>query len=179
MQLYDESMHVPLIVRFPAGKGPTAGTRLGTLADLLDVAPTIADLFGVMGRGGSDQKFQGRSLLPALTGAAAEGEGEAAVLSRTVWDRPRYARRDDGYKFVYDTRTGDEELYDVARDPGEKTNLVASDPLRAAWSRQALHHWIASVARTATSGTVAPASLTPEQCENLRSLGYVEKCIAR
>ena len=175
VQLYDESMHVPLIVRFPAGQGPPAGTRLGTLADLLDVAPTIADLFGVMGRGGSDRQFQGRSLLPAVLGA----KGETAILSRTVWDRPRYARRDAGYKFVYDTRTGDEELYDLTRDPAEKTNLVASDPLRAAWSRQALHHWIASAARAATSGAVPAARLTPEECENLRSLGYVEKCSAR
>jgi arylsulfatase A-like enzyme len=126
-----------------------------------------------MGRGGSDQKFQGRSLLPALTGAEAEEEGEAAVLSRTVWDRPRYARRDDGYKFIYDTRTGDEELYDIAQDPGEKTNLVASDPLRAAWSRQALHHWIASAARAETSGIVAPGDVSREQCENLKALGYV------
>ncbi|HET6899236.1 MAG TPA: sulfatase, partial [Vicinamibacteria bacterium] len=147
VQLYDESVHVPLIVRFPAGQGPPAGTRIGTLADLLDVAPTIADLFGVMGRGGSDRRFQGRSLLPAVLGA----KGETAILSRTVWDRPRYARRDAGHKFVYDTRTGEEELYDLARDPGEKTNLVASDPLRAAWSRQELHHWIASAARAATA----------------------------
>jgi arylsulfatase A-like enzyme len=169
VQLYDESMHIPLIVRFPAGKGPAPGTRLRTLADLLDVAPTIADLFGVMGRGGSERQFQGRSLLPALMGA----EGETAILSRTVWDRPRYARRDAGYKYVYDTRTGEEELYDVIRDPGERTNLVAADPLRAAWSRQALHHWIASAARAAAPGAVAPAQLTREQCENLKALGYL------
>jgi arylsulfatase A-like enzyme len=170
VQLYDESAHVPLIVRFPAGQGPAAGTRLRTLADLLDVAPTIADLFGVMGRGGSDRQFQGRSLLPVLLGA----EGETAILSRTVWDRPRYARRDATHKFVYDTRTGEEELYDLTRDPGEKTNLVASDPLRAAWSRQSLHHWIASVARAATAeGTMAPGRLTREECENLKALGYL------
>ena len=169
VQLYDESVHVPLIVRFPAGQGPPAGTRIGTLADLLDVAPTIADLFGVMGQGGSDRRFQGRSLLPAVLGA----KGETAILSRTVWDRPRYARRDADYKFVYDTRTGEEELYDLARDPGEKTSLVASDPLRAAWSRQELHHWIASAARAATEGAVRPEKLTREQCENLKALGYI------
>jgi arylsulfatase A-like enzyme len=170
VQLYDESVHVPLIVRFPAGQGPPAGTRIGTLADLLDVAPTIADLFGVMGQGSSGRQFQGRSLLPVILGAP----GETAVLSRTVWDRPRYARRDEGYKFIYDTRTGDEELYDLARDPGEKTNLVTADPLRAAWSRQSLHHWIASAARAAVSeGAIAPGRLTREQCENLKALGYL------
>jgi arylsulfatase A-like enzyme len=142
---------------------------VGTLADLLDVAPTCADLCGVMGRGASDRQFQGRSLLPAILGA----KGETAILSRTVWDRPRYARRDEGYKFIYDTRTGEEELYDLTRDPGEKTNLVGSDPLRAAWSRQSLHHWIASSARAATSGSVVPKGLSREQCENLKALGYV------
>jgi hypothetical protein len=90
-----------------------------------------------------------------------------------VWDRPRYARRDAAFKFVYDTRTGGEELYDLARDPGEKTNLVASDPLRAAWSRQELHHWIASAARAATSGAVTPAKLPRDLCENLKALGYI------
>ena len=169
VQLYDESVHVPLIVRFPAGKGPPAGTRVKGLADLLDLAPTIADLFGVLGRGGSDRQFQGRSLLPVLGG----GAGETAILSRTVWDRPRYALRDAAYKFLYDTRTGQEELYDLAQDPGETRNLVAAQPLRAAWSRQALHHWIASAAREATSGTAPPERMSKEQCENLRALGYL------
>jgi arylsulfatase A-like enzyme len=122
-----------------------------------------------MGRGGSDRQFQGRSLLPAVLGR----DGETAILSATVWDRPRYARRDAEYKYVYDTRTGEEELYDLTRDPGEKTNLVTADPLRAAWSRQSLHHWIASAARAATSGTVTSDHLTRDQCENLKALGYI------
>ena len=91
----------------------------------------------------------------------------------TVWDRPRYSRRDERYKFIYDTRTGEEELYLLPADPGEKRNLVSSDPLRAAWSRESLHHWIASVARATSAGTVEPAALTREQCENLKSMGYL------
>ena len=87
--------------------------------------------------------------------------GKTAVLSRTVWDRPALRARDEGYKFVYDTRTGDEQLYDLAADPGEKTNLVGADPLRAAWSRQALQHWIASAARAAMSGSGAAAAADP------------------
>jgi arylsulfatase A-like enzyme len=169
VQLYDESIRVPLIVRLPAGRGPAAGTRLTAMTDLLDIAPTIADLFGVLGRGGSDRRFQGRSLLPVLGGAA----GEVAVLSRTVWDRPRYALRDAAYKFLYDTRTGQEELYDLASDPGETRSLVGEQPLRAAFSRQVLHHWISSAARAATSGTAAPEKMTKEQCENLRALNYL------
>ena len=59
------------------------------------------------------------------------------------------------------------------RDPDEKRNLVVADPLRAAWAREELHHWIASVARGAAAGTVAPARMTREQCENLKSMGYL------
>ena len=173
VELYEEAMHVPLIVRFPAGKGPPAGTRIDGLADLLDVAPTIADLFGAWGRGGSDRQFHGRSLLGALSGAA----GEAAILSRTIWERPRYARRDASSKFIYDTRTGAEELYDLVRDPNEKSNLLVADPLRAAWAREELHHWIASVARGAAAGTVAPTRMTREQCENLKSMGYLDSSV--
>jgi len=94
----------------------------------------------MLGRGGSRGQFQGRSLLGALAGD--EDGARRAVLSRTVWDRPRYSRRDEQYKFIYDTRTGEEELYDLASDPGERTNLASRDPLRAAWARESLHHWI-------------------------------------
>ena len=136
VHLYEPSVHVPLIVRFPKGKGPS-GVRVPALADLLDLAPTIADVFGVRGKGGSDRAFQGRSLLPVIAGAP----GKPAVLSRTVWDRPRYALRDERFKYVYYTQTGEEWLYDLAEDPGETRDLAAREPLRTAYYRQELHAW--------------------------------------
>ena len=167
VQLYEPLTHVPLVVRFPAGRGP-AQTRVASFASLLDLAPTIADLFGVMGQGGSGREFQGRSLLDVIAGAP----GRPAVLSRTVWDRPRYALRDERYKFIDDTRTGEEQLYDLQADPGEARNLTATDPLRAAYYREALQHWTLGLARPEAAG--APGRvLTRAQCENLKSLGYL------
>ncbi len=121
VHVYEPSVRVPLIVRFPKSAG-LAGKRVAALADLLDVAPTIADIVGARGQGGSDREFQGRSLLPVVEGAP----GKPAVLSRTVWDRPRYALRDERYKFLYYTQTGEEWLYDLEADPGE-TRDVAPD----------------------------------------------------
>jgi arylsulfatase A-like enzyme len=167
VQLFEESVHIPLIVRFPAGKGP-AGKRVSGLTDLLDVAPTIADVFGVLGKGGSDRQFQGRSLLAVLDGAP----GKTAVLSRTVWDRPVYALRDDRHKFVYHTRTGEARLYDLRQDPGESRDAAAGDPLRTAYSRQVLHHSIGRLARGA-AGPGEGASLSCEQCQNLKAMGYL------
>jgi arylsulfatase A-like enzyme len=168
VQVYEPTVRVPLIVRFPKGTGP-AGQRVTALSDLLDVAPTIADIFGVRGKGGSDREFQGRSLLPVLLGAP----GKPAVLSRSVWDRPRYALRDERFKYLYDTRTGEERLYDLTVDPGEARDVADEVPLRAAYYRQALHAWTLRLARRGPSSGDS-AVLTCEQCENLRSLGYLD-----
>jgi arylsulfatase A-like enzyme len=168
VHVYEPSVHVPLIVHFPKAAG-LAGRRVAALADLLDVAPTIADVFGARGKGGSDREFQGRSLLPVIEGAP----GKPAVLSRTVWDRPRYALRDERYKLLYDTRTGEEHLYDVEADPGETRDVGPSEPLREAYYRQALHAWTLQLARRRPSGG-EQAQLSKEQCENLKALGYVQ-----
>jgi arylsulfatase A-like enzyme len=168
VHVYEPSVHIPLVIRFPKGTGP-AGTRVSGLADLLDVAPTIADVLGVRGKGGSDQAFQGRSLLPLVLGAP----GKPAVLSRTVWDRPRYALRDERYKFFFDTRTGEERLHDLEADPAEANNLAAERPLRAAFYRQALHDWTMQLARRPGAAS-AEAQLTCEQCQNLKALGYIQ-----
>jgi arylsulfatase A-like enzyme len=168
VHVYEPSVRVPLIVRFPEGAAK-AGRRVAGLADLLDVAPTIADVFGALGKGGSERAFQGRSLLPVIAGAP----GKPAVLSRTVWDRPRYALRDERYKFFYDTRTGEERLFDLEQDPGETRDVGPAEPLRAAYYRQALHAWTLQLARRGPAGGET-AELSPEQCENLKSLGYIQ-----
>jgi arylsulfatase A-like enzyme len=179
-QVYEQSTHVPLIVRVPGGP---RGTRVAQMVDLLDLAPTVLDLFGA-----SDTPFakqaQGTTLLPMLAGAGsrtggASGEG-VATLSRTVWDRPVYALRDLRYKLVYDTRTGREELYDLEADGGETTNLAGAQGVRAAYYRQALQQMLASL-RQEPSGAVSAPAAPPsrEQCENLKSLGYAsEACKA-
>jgi arylsulfatase A-like enzyme len=167
VQVYDESVHVPLIVRFPGGGGPR-GRRIPAFVDLLDLAPTIADLFGVLGRGGSEQAFQGRSLLPVLEGAP----GKPLVLSRSVWDRPRYALRDPRFAFLYDTRTGEEALYERGADPGETRDIGAEQPVRASYYRQELLHWIVRLGqrRGAEAEAVKP---TREECQNMKAIGYL------
>jgi len=159
---------VPLIVRFPAGKGPH-GVRIRELVDLLDLAPTVMDAFGLRGQGSWEKAFQGRSLLPVIAGA----RGKPAVLSRTVWDRPVYALRDARFKYVYDTRSGEGWLFDLEQDPGETRDVQAAEPLRAAYCRESLQQWVANLADAAHEAGVAPAgTMTREQCEQLKALGY-------
>jgi len=169
VQVYEESAHIPLIVHFPKGDFPR-GVRVGGLVDLLDVAPTVADVFGVRDRGGADREFQGQSLLPLLAG----GSGKPLVVSRTVWDRPRYALRDGTWTYVYDTATGEDLLFDTRVDPGETQDLSAGESLRTEWFRETLHHWMRHVFRPGgATAEAAPAAMTRDQCEDLKALGYI------
>ena len=169
-QVYEESAHVPLVVKLPKQAG-VAPRRVTGLVELGDLAPTIADLFGTLGQGGSDREFDGRTLLPLLTG----GAGRAEVVSRSVWERPLYALRGERFKLIRDTRSGDEELYGLEGDPKEKQNLAKQQPIRAAALRQDLFAWMARV-RERRAGAGEKSSLTKEQCENMRSLGYLGAC---
>jgi arylsulfatase A-like enzyme len=167
VNLFEESVHVPLIVRFPKGTGPV-GVRVAGLVDSLDLAPTIADIVGALGVAGSDREFQGRSLLPMAMGAP----GKPAVLSRTIWERPRYTLRDLRYTFFFDSRTGEERLFDRNADPGETRDVGASEPLRTAFFRQTLHQFVRHAGGAVRSG-VESGGMTRDQCESLKSLGYL------
>jgi len=164
-QLYDESVHIPLVLRLP--RGP-AGLRLGALVDLLDIAPTVADIFGLGGDGGSAPAFQGESLLGLLAG----GRRRDFVVSRSAGEQPKYAWRDARHKLIFGTRYGQQELYDLTADPGEQSESSAAQPLLAAHLRQQLLARIEALKRAGATSVEATA-LTPEQRENLKALGYI------
>ena len=95
------------------------------------------------------------------------------ALTRTIWDRPIYARVDGSHKLIYDTRTGSQQLYDLAADPGERSDRAAADPIVAAFHRQALQETIARLASRPVASAPDQAEMTREQCENLKALGYL------
>jgi len=166
-QLFDPALQVPLVVRFPRGSGP-AGIRVRGLADLLDLAPTIADVMGVLDKGGARDAFEGRTLLPMLFGAP----GKDAIVSRTRGEQPRWSLRDARYKLVYDGKLGTSQIFDVAADPVERRDLAADDPFLAALYRQTLDRLLLEM-KPDTGRAAAERELNPEQLENLRALGYV------
>jgi arylsulfatase len=170
-QVYEESMHVPLIVRVPGSAAPR-GKRVTAQVDLLDIAPTVLDALGAAGPGRADREFQGRSLLPVLAGAP----GKDAVVSRTVWDRPVYGLRDGRFKYIHDTRTGAGLLFDLDKDPGESRPLQSEEALRAAYYRQTLHDWMARLRRPGgqTGAASLGGGLSKATCAELGALGYLD-----
>jgi N-acetylglucosamine-6-sulfatase len=117
---YEESLRVPMVV-----KGPALAPRVVTSMALnIDVAPTLLDLAGL----GVPREMQGKSLAGVLRGQAAAVHDaflyEYAPDSRLPVIPAIVALRTASQKYVtYPGRAGECELYDLAADPGEVTNL--------------------------------------------------------
>lgn len=124
--VYDELVHVPLLVFHPDGTLPD---RVPGLVSLLDVAPTVLSAFDLPApddyRGSPLQRFADES------GAGGYDAVVAEVSHRGAAADQRYQRSEAivGYrtsdrKYVRDNQTGAESFFDVAADPGE----IAPDP---------------------------------------------------
>lgn len=169
--LYDDELAIPLAVRLPGITGPRNG--VDCLAGIVDVMPTLCEYLGVECPG---QLF-GRSL---LGGAAAAGEPRYLV-SEGVGGQPSHrAVRNERFKLLYEPgrppggpRPNPWLLYDVTRDPQERTNLLAGDSeaVRGIFER------LQMVLRAPPPGgpaAGAPVPIDPAVGERLRELGYAE-----
>ena len=157
--LYDELLHVPLIVRAP---GHARGAAISAPVGLIDVAPTLCALAGIA----APPSFTGRSLQPALDGAALEPRPVA--MEGNFWGPSLSGWVADGYKLVVgQTET---RLFNLAADPQEQTDLSQRDPQR---TQQMLAEMTAALAAMqSAAGRSEPVTLPPEELERLRSLGY-------
>jgi arylsulfatase A-like enzyme len=121
--LYNEVIHVPLMVRVPGNKPRHAPE----VVQLIDLAPTITALFGVA----PPASFQGRSLVPALEGRALSPlPAFSEMPSSKAW--PHEARSmisaDGTYHVFHRVSDSRWEVYNLANDPTEKKNIADSDP---------------------------------------------------
>jgi arylsulfatase A-like enzyme len=121
---YEESIHVPLVVRVPWLSEALTDARLVSTAD---IAPTIAELTGVRTKIAQD----GLSLAPVLHRDAVPWRQEVLVCylgTRTHTGLPPRFRaiRTDRYKLVvYEDRS--RELFDLQADPNELNNFAGTD----------------------------------------------------
>ena len=166
--LYDEQIHVPLMVRWP-GEVP-AGRRIATPVGLIDVAPTVLELAGIESTAPRD----GRSLAASIRGSVEPPPRPTLGVRRLVDDPPGWGPgvklpvRDDRWKYVF---SSDEphELYDLAADPGEQHNVAGSQTERASAMREMIEKHVAALPRPHEA-----APLSDETRRALQALGYLE-----
>jgi arylsulfatase A-like enzyme len=141
--LYQEQIHLPLIVRMPAQPG---GRRIDSLVRSIDVYPTILEAVGVP----SPQPVTGESLLGLLQGHAGEpryayADGphkydlNAAMLARRPKDGNLYCLTDGTWKLLLRLDNPDDsELFNLASDPREARNVYRTEVAQAERLRRIL-----------------------------------------
>ena len=180
--VYGEMMHVPLVVRWPAGL--EAGRVVDEPVQLVDVMPTLLDLSGLEHPAG----MQGQSLVPLLRPAAGGrawtrrpvilekqpmGEAEHPEASEL------YGIIDGSWKLVHNKVAPNDrpefELYDAAKDRLDSNNVAAAHPDVVQRLAKVLNGWhtMAAAARLKPD-TETTKALSAEELQRLRSLGYVK-----
>jgi arylsulfatase A-like enzyme len=140
--LYDCTLRVPLIVRWPNGNLRT-GARLAPMRQLSDVAPTILEAAGVS----IPEEMDGKSLLGQMTGAEEPSGFDRIISLESTW-QAKYCLRTERHKFIL-AREQDllgnppRELYDLSADPLEVNNLAEQEKELASDFEQELEGWIA------------------------------------
>jgi len=119
--LYEEVLHVPLVI-VPPGGGEHAVRRELTAVE--DVAASSLDLLGVP-----------RAGIPGADLVAGPAPPERALaLGNLLFGEEWTGVRTPVLKYMR-SQSGEERLYDLARDPGERLNVVAAEPEAAAAAR--------------------------------------------
>lgn len=130
--LYDELVRAVLWVRPPGGID--GGRRVQATAGIVDIAPTVLDYVGASQRPPTD----GMSLRPFVEGSDEVDPERAVAIAHLRYGTDRWAVVYRGHKYIHTTESGQEELYDLAQDPGELHDLSATadlEPFRAALAR--------------------------------------------
>ncbi len=117
--LYAPLVRVPIAVRVP---GMKAGQRTD-LVSLVDLAPTILDLLGIVP---ANVPLDGTTLLPALFDAPSALRPANRALA--LHEQDQWSVVEWPYQLL--VRPADDlvELYDVEKDPAQKQDLAAQQP---------------------------------------------------
>ncbi len=167
-QPYEESIRVPLLVKFPQGEN--RGKRVKSPVELIDIYPAVLDYLGLS----PDEYVQGISFLPLIE--YGKTRTKPVFARQKSPDRARvYSLKKGRYKLVYDFSDGRAELYNLKADPGEKTDIAEKEPELAAYLEKKLIKTVkenASLAGSFKKSGGKPA-LSSKEIEKLKSLGYL------
>ncbi|MEW6381954.1 MAG: sulfatase-like hydrolase/transferase [bacterium] len=168
--LYEATLHVPLIFRYPARM--PKNTRIRSLVRLIDIAPSLLDVLGQK----APASMQGSSLLPLIS-------GQKKDLGLVLYCETDYPRFTYGWSPLEGIRTGqwkyikapESELYDLVKDPAEGNNLIQKEKKLAEKYQKDLADLKKRCASASAHGapSAKPVTLDPASREKLKSLGYV------
>jgi hypothetical protein len=116
---YAPLVRIPLAIRIPGVKG---GQRTD-LVSLVDLAPTLLDLLGIIPE---HMPLDGTNLVPALLDAPAELRAAGRAIA--IHEQEQWAIVEWPYQLLVRPADNLIELYDIEKDPLQKQDLAASQP---------------------------------------------------
>ena len=126
--MYEESLRMPLIVKWPGRTQP--GSRCSLMVQNLDYAETFLELAGVK----VPDDMQGMSLVPLLCGEHPDGWRKSIYYHYYEFPASHmvarhYGIRTQRYKLMHFYRTNEWEFYDLKKDPDELANEYSNPAL--------------------------------------------------
>lgn len=186
--LYEELLHVPLVVHWPGAIAP--GQRIDLPIQTIDIYPTLCALAGLPPV--EDVRGRDRAAMLARVDTAAGGpagngspqnpgastQAPSAAEPLFAWRYPREGEEEvsvfDGqYKLIRRPVSGD-LLFDLLADPGETTNLARSSVDRVDRLDQEIESWWAGRSRIVSGSDSTGIEIDQERMKWLEALGYVK-----
>jgi arylsulfatase A-like enzyme len=158
--MFEEVVRVPLIL---AGPRVPSGVRVDSLLSLVDVAPTVLSILDI----DVPATMRGRSL---VTAADDRDDGRALLIESPAYGPDATAIVFGRHKLVV-RADGVELLFDLERDPDERTNLITTSPETANAMRRRLHDLTSQLI---AAGEGQPIDMDEAAEEQLRALGYLD-----
>jgi len=122
--LYDELIHVPLIVSIPGAPG---GVMIHGQVTTMDIGKAVLSLVGATPSPAFASQTSGRpNLVTYLEDPSKPGYTVYVETDYRDYTHKRSIRTPDGWTYILTLENGKEELYNLTTDPGEHTNLIGN-----------------------------------------------------
>jgi arylsulfatase A-like enzyme len=180
--LYDESLKVPLIIKFPDSL--YKGQRISSIVSLVDVFPTILEAMGV---NPSELTIDGRSLFSMIEGKEKKDREFLADIASNVLDshipqkitrsrekeklilNQKYAQEDLDFFLSPPPSVAPVEIYDLGQDPKEQNNIANQ---RAELANRIIEG-INRIYQEAKKRKTEKFQIDEELRKQLKALGYI------
>lgn len=180
--LYNESLKVPLIIKFPGGKH--GGKLVENIVSLIDIMPTILDFTNITF---NDYPLDGKSLLPIIKGKDKKDREFLADLADNLLNShipQKISLNRDKYKLILNKKYNPEDLaffqypppeaeqvevFDLGLDPEETVNIAHQ---RRKWVNEILE-LIKKTYEEAEKRKTGKVEIDENLREKLKALGYI------
>ena len=162
MLVYDATLRVPMVISttwtMAAGGAPRTNSDPRSLTEVM---PGLLRLVGLPAPDGLCGQLLSRPGDPVSTSGSCDSYSESLYPRQAGW-HALSALTEAQWKLV---QSSESELFDLQKDPGERSNVAAAHP-------GVVQAMAAAVGKLGQSAR-ATATVAPEAAERLRALGYV------